>query len=117
VAIAAKEVMKARFFCENCGIEVQAAAVTCPGCGLSFSAIRCPTCDYQGSAREFSGGCPACGYLVDLQRRGPGSPAPLLPPAVMKLRSPALSTGFYRILGVALVAILIGLLVLLLVRA
>jgi hypothetical protein len=117
VAIAAKDVMKARFFCENCRIEVRASAVTCPGCGLPFTAIRCPTCGYQGSAKEFARGCPTCGYMVDLQRQGAASPVQLAPHGPEKQRSAALSTRFYRIAGAALVAVLVGLLVLLLARS
>jgi hypothetical protein len=50
------------FFCDKCGVEVPQDAKTCPGCGRSFSSVRCPACDFVGEAALFATGCPACGY-------------------------------------------------------
>lgn len=52
-----------RFYCENCGTEVNEDATICPECGAFFVAIKCPRCGYRGKAHEFGKGCPRCGYL------------------------------------------------------
>lgn len=54
-----------RFYCENCGAEVQEDATLCPECGAFFVAIKCPKCGYRGKSHEFGRGCPRCGYLGD----------------------------------------------------
>lgn len=51
------------FFCEACGAEVKPGAGSCPACGSRFTATRCPRCGREGRAREFTRGCPGCGYL------------------------------------------------------
>lgn len=55
---------QAKFFCESCGEEVNAAAKFCNKCGKFFSSVRCPNCGKTGSTREFENGCPDCGYAV-----------------------------------------------------
>ncbi|MFP4154008.1 MAG: zinc ribbon domain-containing protein [Alkalispirochaeta sp.] len=52
-----------RFFCENCGEEVDESADLCPYCGAIFQAIKCPRCGYRGKLHEFRKGCPSCGFL------------------------------------------------------
>lgn len=53
---------KAKFFCENCGEEVPEKAKICTHCGKFFTNVRCPKCGHQGNHRDFSNGCPNCGY-------------------------------------------------------
>jgi uncharacterized membrane protein YvbJ len=52
------------FFCESCGAEVLLAARTCPRCGKSFQAVRCPECGCVGEEALFSQGCPVCGFTA-----------------------------------------------------
>lgn len=52
-----------RFFCENCGEEVEEDQELCPHCGAIFTAIKCPRCGYRGKLHEFFNGCPSCGFL------------------------------------------------------
>jgi len=59
---------KGSFFCENCGAEVKAGAESCPSCGRSFLGVRCPRCGREGSAEDFDGGCPDCGYMAESGR-------------------------------------------------
>ena len=51
-----------RFFCENCGAEVNRNTKSCPRCGRYFASVRCPACGFTGAEGLFSGGCPVCGY-------------------------------------------------------
>ncbi|MDR1373537.1 MAG: zinc ribbon domain-containing protein [Treponema sp.] len=51
-----------RFFCENCGAEVNRDSKTCPRCGRYFASVRCPSCGFTGAEDLFTGGCPVCGY-------------------------------------------------------
>ena len=51
-----------KFFCENCNAEVRRDAVICPHCGRFFAAVRCPSCGFTGTHKEFKDGCPSCGY-------------------------------------------------------
>jgi DNA-directed RNA polymerase subunit RPC12/RpoP len=105
--------MKTKYFCANCGREVPPQAVSCPGCLRQFTAVRCPQCGFEGEAKEFSAGCPACGHLRptlgDARSRGKGS-----------LRAPrggarrALPPRFYLVAGIGLSALVLVLLVLLL---
>ena len=53
---------KPRFFCDNCGHEVERDARSCAHCGRFFSSVRCPSCGYTSSEKAFSNGCPSCGY-------------------------------------------------------
>ena len=50
------------FFCDKCGFEVEQDAKNCPGCGRSFSSVKCPACGFVGQAALFGEGCPVCGY-------------------------------------------------------
>jgi uncharacterized membrane protein YvbJ len=62
---------KPRFFCDNCGSEVDSGAKACPRCGRFFSSVRCPSCGYTGEDKLFINGCPSCGYSAP-----PGNQAP-----------------------------------------
>ncbi|MDR0442663.1 MAG: zinc ribbon domain-containing protein [Treponema sp.] len=53
---------KPRFFCDNCGYEVENDAKACPHCGRFFSSVRCPSCGFAGEEKLFINGCPSCGY-------------------------------------------------------
>ncbi len=53
---------KAKFFCENCGAEVEQNAKFCRSCGRFFTSVRCPACGCIGIAAAFTSGCPSCGY-------------------------------------------------------
>lgn len=53
---------KAKFFCENCGAEVDQSARFCKKCGRFFTSVRCPCCGFSGPANDFTNGCPNCGY-------------------------------------------------------
>jgi ssDNA-binding Zn-finger/Zn-ribbon topoisomerase 1 len=64
--------MKApRFFCDNCGAEVDRDTKKCPRCGRFFASVRCPRCGYTGPEEDFAAGCPACGYS-SIAGGGPG---------------------------------------------
>ena len=105
--------MKARFFCESCGTEVAHSAKTCPSCGKTFTAIRCPRCGFEGGARQFASGCPACGYLNVLPPPGEGTGQTATPraerPRVRAFSLPRfrLSARFYRVALLLLVALLV----------
>lgn len=58
------ESKKPKYFCENCGAEVNANARFCPNCGKFFAAVRCPRCTYTGTIRDFKSGCPRCHYAM-----------------------------------------------------
>jgi len=51
-----------KFFCENCNAEVRRDAMICPYCGRFFASVRCPSCGFTGTHKEFKDGCPSCGY-------------------------------------------------------
>jgi predicted RNA-binding Zn-ribbon protein involved in translation (DUF1610 family) len=59
-----------RFFCENCGAEVERNTAACPRCGRFFASVRCPSCGFTGAEGLFSGGCPVCGYSAPGALRG-----------------------------------------------
>ncbi|MDR2965230.1 MAG: hypothetical protein LBU88_05600 [Treponema sp.] len=54
--------LKPRFFCDNCGFEVDGDIKACPHCGRYFASVRCPVCGYSGPDKMFQSGCPLCGY-------------------------------------------------------
>lgn len=56
--------MGAKFFCENCGTLVDESHDSCPSCGLTFNAVRCPSCGFIGRQEDFKLGCPSCGFLT-----------------------------------------------------
>ncbi|MDR1637440.1 MAG: hypothetical protein LBR93_08880 [Treponema sp.] len=63
--------MKApRFFCDNCGAEVDGNTKKCPRCGRFFASVRCPRCGFTGAEEDFTAGCPACGYSSGSGREG-----------------------------------------------
>jgi hypothetical protein len=104
--------VKARYFCEACGAEVRAGASSCPSCGSVFTAVRCPECGYEGRAPEFLSGCPVCGYRTKSQDAASAEPT-----GGTGSRKPGLSAGFYRAAVVVLAALILGLVVLLVLRA
>jgi predicted RNA-binding Zn-ribbon protein involved in translation (DUF1610 family) len=53
-----------KFFCENCGAQVDRNSERCPECGRYFSSVRCPSCGFTGAESLFRQGCPVCGYCV-----------------------------------------------------
>jgi hypothetical protein len=103
--------VKARYFCEQCGTEVRAGASICPSCGSVFTAVRCPECGYEGRAPEFHAGCPVCGFRAQSSGQ---VPAERSRPDRAK---PGMPARFYRIAIVVLGALIVGLVVLLLLRA
>ncbi|MCK5674950.1 MAG: zinc ribbon domain-containing protein [Spirochaetales bacterium] len=54
---------KPSFYCENCGKEVLSGLEVCPGCGQTFSSVRCPSCGFTGGPELFRKSCPMCGYI------------------------------------------------------
>ena len=58
-----------KFFCENCGSEVKRNAHFCPHCGRIFASVRCPSCNYFGTASQFAKGCPKCGYAFHPEKK------------------------------------------------
>ncbi|MGO9307760.1 MAG: double zinc ribbon domain-containing protein [Spirochaetia bacterium] len=102
--------VSARYYCESCGTEVSGRASSCPTCGSVFTAVRCPECGHEGRASEFRSGCPVCGYRtksMEALRAGPaaGRARLHLPPV------------FYRAAVVVLGALILGLLLLLVLKA
>jgi hypothetical protein len=130
--------MKLRFFCDLCGTEVPRNTVRCPTCGRYFTAIQCPRCHFQGEEKDFDRGCPKCGYMKPRAAAGgtaTGGAAASVGDAGRKprrrgksaLRSPkrrsakepsepAVPAAFYRLVGILLALILIGLVIVLLLR-
>ena len=70
---------KPRFFCDNCGHEVERDAKACAHCGRFFASVRCPSCGYTSSEKAFSNGCPSCGYSAPPVRRPPEQKVPARP--------------------------------------
>ncbi|MDR0289682.1 MAG: zinc-ribbon domain-containing protein [Treponema sp.] len=74
-----------RFFCDNCGAEVDLNAKACSQCGRFFASVRCPSCGFTGEERSFSRGCPSCGYSAPLrpppatpiEKKVPAKPLPM----------------------------------------
>ncbi|MBI9108229.1 MAG: hypothetical protein JEZ04_15875 [Spirochaetales bacterium] len=54
--------MSQKFFCDNCGWQVNKDESICPHCGRYFKSVKCPACGFAGRASLFFDGCPACGY-------------------------------------------------------
>ncbi len=55
---------KTKFFCDNCGTEVNQKDKVCKKCGKFFASVKCPACNMVGDARDFTYGCPYCGYAA-----------------------------------------------------
>jgi RNA polymerase subunit RPABC4/transcription elongation factor Spt4 len=68
-----------KFFCEHCGAEVKQHAKVCTHCGKFFSSVRCPMCGKSGAAKDFSEGCPYCGYAEERPVTGHNSSSALTP--------------------------------------
>ncbi|MDR0457261.1 MAG: hypothetical protein LBH20_11340 [Treponema sp.] len=75
---------KPRFFCDNCGVEVDRNTKACPQCGRFFASIRCPSCGFTGDEQTFAAGCPSCGYsthspptALPHKKKNPAGPLPL----------------------------------------
>ncbi|MAG14016.1 MAG: hypothetical protein CMN78_05415 [Spirochaetales bacterium] len=118
--------MKERsFYCEDCGKPVSLRSEKCPSCGKQFDAVKCPVCEFLGSATVFSDGCPSCGYLsssnkikggglveVSLEEGTKGAQLPdeLPPKPAPKKRS--LPGWAYTLISVVLLGFLVILLVL-----
>jgi uncharacterized membrane protein YvbJ len=76
-----------RFFCDNCGAEVDRNARSCTQCGRFFAQVRCPSCGFTGEEESFARGCPSCGYSAppskggvptkEPERKIPAKPLPL----------------------------------------
>ena len=62
-----------KFFCENCKAEVRRDAMICPHCGRFFASVRCPSCGFTGTHKEFKDGCPSCGYAFSSNTEATGS--------------------------------------------
>jgi len=92
---------KPRFFCDNCGYEVDHEVKACPYCGRNFASVRCPICDFSGPEKMFMNGCPLCGYSSD--------PALKKEPKTVKkrkkkhLRGESLPVWTYILLGIVLI--------------
>ena len=118
--------MKERsFYCESCGKPVSLRAERCPSCGKQFDAVKCPVCEFAGSASLFSDGCPSCGYLsgsnaiksgsfveVSLEKEMKESQTAENPPARSEPKKKSLPGWAYTLISVALIAFLVLLLVL-----
>jgi hypothetical protein len=110
--------MKPRYFCESCGAEVRPSEKTCPACGKTFTAVKCPRCGVEGGARQFARGCPGCGYLNvippkegEADAETPGTPRGTAPRTrAFPLPRLGLSRRFYRI-AILLLALLLLVLV------
>jgi len=100
-----------KFFCDNCGAEVDRNLRSCPQCGRFFSSVRCPACGFSGEEALFKDGCPSCGYSAPAsvnrnkalrdKAKVPSSPAGPLPLWV------------YIVSAFALLAVLVSLVLLL----
>jgi len=109
--------VKARYFCESCGAEVRPSEKTCPSCGKTFTAVKCPRCGFEGASRQFARGCPECGYLnvippVDALPDAPPKVAPRGPTSRARtfwLPRLGFSRRFYRIAILVLVLLLLAL--------
>jgi predicted RNA-binding Zn-ribbon protein involved in translation (DUF1610 family) len=85
----------ARFYCENCGAEVNRGAGRCPSCGRLFSSIRCPGCGFTGDEALFKKGCPVCGYCTKNESGKPETDPPV---------SNSLPAWVYAVAGLGLAA-------------
>jgi uncharacterized membrane protein YvbJ len=70
-----------RFFCDNCGTEVDRDLRACPRCGRFFTSVRCPACGFSGEEKLFSRGCPSCGSSMPRGRKSENDKKKLFPAA------------------------------------
>ena len=82
-------------------------ASKCPACGNTFAAVRCPKCSYIGQSAEFAKGCPNCGFTEepDSSKEGPDHEP-------RRTSSRGLSSAFYGLIGIILIAAVIILIIL-----
>jgi predicted RNA-binding Zn-ribbon protein involved in translation (DUF1610 family) len=97
---------KPKFYCDNCGTEVEQNASECPKCGRGFTSVRCPVCNFVGEVGLFDNGCPSCGYSA------PKTPAQPRPVERVPNSQPAdaLPLWVYLVSGVAFAGALVFLL-------
>jgi predicted RNA-binding Zn-ribbon protein involved in translation (DUF1610 family) len=98
-----------RFFCDNCGCEVDTRAKVCPHCGRFFASVRCPACGFSGEEKLFLRGCPSCGYSTPSFKQKPRFPA-------KKNSSSALAPGWLYFLSIAVLLIIIAILAFIITR-
>jgi DNA-directed RNA polymerase subunit RPC12/RpoP len=129
--------MKLRYFCDLCGTEVPKNTIRCPSCGRYFTAIQCPRCGFRGEEKDFTQGCPKCGYMKISRpsggtggsavskirrrkdrgrRKHSASPSAARPSTVAQPPPPPAPVGAYRLIGILLSLILVVLVVILFVR-
>ena len=133
--------MKLRYFCDLCGTEVPKNTVRCPQCGRYFTAIQCPRCGFRGEEKDFSQGCPKCGYMKISRPSAAGAAGPntrvgrrsarradrrrskrtvparsARPPVHDQPPAPPAPVGVYRLIGIVLALILVALVVILFLR-
>ena len=94
---------------------MNAGATVCPYCGSSFTAVRCPSCGFEGKAAAFSRGCPACGFMMEDEVRLTTAPPGAARPDKPKTRR-GMSRVFYRVSGIVLIVLLAALVVLFILR-
>jgi len=92
---------KPRFFCDNCGHEVERDAKACARCGRFFASVRCPSCGYTGGEKAFSGGCPSCGYSAPPS----SSTGRYTPPPIEKIPARPLPIWVYLLSICAFIAV------------
>ncbi|MDR2730828.1 MAG: hypothetical protein LBB81_08025 [Treponema sp.] len=93
---------KPRFFCDNCGQEVDNRVKACPNCGRYFASVRCPKCGFTGGDKLFNHGCPSCGYS-SLPAKSSPAQAPGIP-RLSKKREPK-GFLFYIILLISILTV------------
>jgi predicted RNA-binding Zn-ribbon protein involved in translation (DUF1610 family) len=96
-----------RFFCDNCGTEVDHDVQACPHCGRFFASVRCPACGFSGPEKLFTKGCPSCGYSAPKShKRGRRMRSRAKPP---RHAAPALPLWVYILSAAALLFALVAL--------
>jgi len=94
--------MATRFYCDNCGAQVDRSADRCPQCGRHFAFVRCPQCGFTAEQEKFSKGCPACGYCTAEQRKNPSKRSSFSKPGKLPFW-----VYIVAILGLAVVALML----------
>ncbi|MDR2537007.1 MAG: zinc-ribbon domain-containing protein [Treponema sp.] len=101
---------KPKFYCDNCGTEVEQSASECPKCGRSFTSVRCPVCNFVGEVSVFDNGCPSCGYSAPKTAKTSAQPRPMEPVLNSSRYTDALPLWVYLVSGVAFAGALVFLL-------